>query len=306
LTPTYATIPADGISTVLLIVQAKDASGNNLSTGGDPVVISKLSGTGSVGGFVDNGNGTYTASVFSPTTTGSGIFVATVGGNPVKSGGGSQTQATITYAPGPADATKSTLSPTSASIASCGSTQVLTVQAIDANGNTIVTGGALVTITQLSGLGSIGAVTDNGNGIYIATVTSPSPTTNLNGVFVATIGGANIQSGTGSQTLVTISYTPGFTTNISGGASPTCANSSPGTFTASGAGGPGPITYLWYANGLSTGITTNTYNPGVITSNSSYYCAVSSGSCGTINTSTTNITVNPCPVTGPVYRKPNE
>ena len=140
LTPTSASITANGTSTQVLTVQAKDANGNNLTSGGSTVTITRQSGTGSISSVTDNGNGTYTATVTAPTATGSGVFVATLGGSSVNSGGGSQTQATVTYVPGAADATQSTLTPTSASITANGSTtQVLTVQAKDANGNNLTT-----------------------------------------------------------------------------------------------------------------------------------------------------------------------
>ena len=223
LTPTSASITANGVSTQVLTVQAKDANGNNLTTGGSTVTITKSSGTGSIGSVTDNSNGTYTATVTSPTATGSGVFVATLGGNPVQSGGGSQTQSTITYVPGAANAVQSTLTPTSASITANGvSTQVLTVQAKDANGNNLTTGGSTVTITKQSGTGTIGSVTDNSNGTYTATVTSPTATGS--GVFVATLGGANVQNGTGSQTQSTITYTPGAANAVQSTLTPTSAS----------------------------------------------------------------------------------
>ncbi|HNW70988.1 MAG TPA: HYR domain-containing protein, partial [Bacteroidales bacterium] len=80
------------------------------------------------------------------------------------------------------------------------------------------------------------------------------------------------------------------TASISGGTSPICYNSSPGTFTATGSGGTGSYTYLWYQNGVSTGVTTQTYNPGNLTTTpNTYYCEVSSVPCGTVTTSTTQI-----------------
>jgi hypothetical protein len=205
LTPTSSSIVANGTSTEVLTVQAKDTNGNNLSTGGATVTITKSSGTGTIGTVTDHGDGTYTATVTSPTATGSGTFVATFGGSSVSSGGGSQTQATVTYTAGAFSAAKSTLTPTSSSIAANGvSTQVLTVQAKDANGNSLSTGGATVTITKSSGTGTISSVTDNGTGTYTATVTSP--TTAGSGIFVATIGGSAVQSGGGAQTQATVSY----------------------------------------------------------------------------------------------------
>ncbi|MDX6480075.1 MAG: hypothetical protein QOG85_585, partial [Gaiellaceae bacterium] len=219
LTPTSASITANGSATQVLTVQAKDANGNNLASGGLTVTITKQSGTGSISSVTDNGNGTYTATVTAPSATGSGVFVATLGGNPVKSGGGSQTTSTITYVAGSADATASTLTPTSASITANGTaTQVLTVQAKDATGNNLTSGGSTVTITKQSGTGSIGSVTDNGNGTYTATVTAPSATGS--GVFVATLGGNPVKSGTGSQAQATVTYAPGTATQLVFGQQP--------------------------------------------------------------------------------------
>jgi hypothetical protein len=45
----------------------------------------------------DNGDGTYSATVTAPTSVGSGVFVATLGGAAVKGGTGSQTRATLNY-----------------------------------------------------------------------------------------------------------------------------------------------------------------------------------------------------------------
>ena len=208
LTPTSASITANGTATQVLTVQAKDANGNNLATGGATVTITKSSGTGTIGAVTDNHNGTYTATVTSPSATGSGVFVATLNSSQVQSGTGSQTQATLTYTPGAASGAKSTLTPTSASITANGvATAVLTVQAEDASGNNLTTGGATVTITKSSGTGTISSVTDNGTGTYTAIVTSP--TAAGSGVFVATIGGSNVQSGGGSQTQATVTYTAG-------------------------------------------------------------------------------------------------
>ena len=153
--------------------------------------------------MTDVGNGTYTATVTAPTPTGSGVFIATLSGNPVKSGAGSQTQATVSYVAGAADAAQSTLAPTSASLTADGSSNlVLTVTAKDANGNVLTGGGATVTITRQSGTGSVGSVTDVGNGTYTATVTAPTSTGS--GVFVATLGGQPVKSGAGSQTQSTV------------------------------------------------------------------------------------------------------
>jgi hypothetical protein len=205
LSPAAVSITAGG-STTVLTVQARDVNNNNLTTGGSTVVFSLFSGTGSVGSTTDHGNGTYTATVTSPTATGSGTFTATLGGTTVGTAVGAS-QSVVTYIPGAADATQSTLTPTSASITANGSsTQILTVQAKDAYGNNLTTGGATVTITKSSGTGTISSpVTDVGNGTYTATVTAPTATGS--GVFVATLGGAAVKTGTGSQTQATVTYT---------------------------------------------------------------------------------------------------
>ena len=95
--------------------------------------------------------------------------------------------------------------------------------------------------------------------------------------------------------LATVTVNPTLTTSISGGTSPICSNTNPGTFTATGGGGIGSYTYLWYKDGVSTGVTTPTYAPGNLTATSTFYCAITSGACGPINTSTTTINVNTLP-----------
>jgi len=88
---------ADGSSTQLLTVQAKDINGNSLLRGGATVLITKLSGIGTVSAVSDHRNGTYTATVTSTTETGQGIFVATLNGSAVKSGTNIQTESVITF-----------------------------------------------------------------------------------------------------------------------------------------------------------------------------------------------------------------
>jgi gliding motility-associated-like protein len=101
--------------------------------------------------------------------------------------------------------------------------------------------------------------------------------------------------GTANTAIKTITVDPVFTASISGGNSPICANTSPGTLTATGVGGAGVYTYLWIKDGIPTTTTTQTYNPGSLTVSSSFFCSVTSGTCSTVNTSTTSITVTPAP-----------
>ncbi|MBK7132277.1 MAG: VCBS repeat-containing protein [Bacteroidales bacterium] len=99
--------------------------------------------------------------------------------------------------------------------------------------------------------------------------------------------------GTVATSTTSITVYPNLTASISGGSSPICYNTSPGTFTATASGGTGSYSYLWYKNGVSTGVTTQNYSPGILPSSSTFYCAITSGSCGTVATSTTSITVHP-------------
>jgi hypothetical protein len=77
---------------------------------------------------------------------------------------------------------------------------------------------------------------------------------------------------------------------------PICSGTNPGTLSATASGGTGSYAYLWYKDGISTGITTQAYDPGSLTVSSEFFCALTSGSCGTVNTLSINITVNPLPV----------
>ena len=98
--------------------------------------------------------------------------------------------------------------------------------------------------------------------------------------------------GTLTSNNITITVYGNFTAGISGGSSPICYNSNPGTFTATGSGGTGSYTYQWYnSSGMISGATNSTYNPGNLTSTTGFYCLITSGSCGTDATSTTTITV---------------
>jgi hypothetical protein len=57
-------------------VQLKDANGNNLTSGGDPVALS--TDLGSLGTVTDNGNGTYTATLTAGTTAGTATVTGTL------------------------------------------------------------------------------------------------------------------------------------------------------------------------------------------------------------------------------------
>src|SRR5205823_456626 len=106
--PATASIPADGSSTQVITVQARDQNNNNLTTGGATVLMSK-SGGGTLSSVTDNGNGTYTATLTS-LSTGSATVTATLGGTAVGTAV-SASSSVVTFTPGPVNAAHSTVSP---------------------------------------------------------------------------------------------------------------------------------------------------------------------------------------------------
>ncbi len=94
------------------------------------------------------------------------------------------------------------------------------------------------------------------------------------------------------QLVMGASCTAPTSVNLTGFTTPICGGSNPGTFTASPVGGsPTNYSYLWYKNGVSTGVSTQTYAPGALASNSDFYCLVSTGTNCTTYSGTTTINV---------------
>lgn len=199
---------------------------------GNPVTLTwwAKSTWGNAGQVVTLLSGTSTTSAFSSLTTlATSTAALTQTGN-----GGAFTQYTLTYTPTAADAghyvavsfkaagttggswatfdnfalsvvannigavsaANSTLSPALTSISANGATQVITVQARDVDNNNETSGGATV-VFSVSGTGKISGTTDNGNGTYSATLTTPTAvgtgtvTATLNGTAVGTSVSAN-------------------------------------------------------------------------------------------------------------------
>jgi hypothetical protein len=193
--------------TVTLTLQAKDASGNNITTGGATVVFTSSGGTstGTIGSTTDNHNGTYTAP-FTAVKSGTATTIhATIGGAAVTS-----TLPTVTVTPGAIDRTTSTLSLSASSAPPGGSAVTATLQAKDAAGNNLTTGGATVVISHTGGTSgiTIGATTDAGNGTYTAQVTPVTEGTAT--TMSATING---QAVTTTMPTFTVSTTPSWRAN---------------------------------------------------------------------------------------------
>jgi putative cell wall-binding protein len=156
-------IAANGVSTSTITVQAKDASGVNLTAGGDTVVLSTTAGV--LGAVTDNHDGTYTATLTSAISAGMASITGTINGTTI-----SGATATVAFT-AVADATKTTISAEPTSIAANGvSTSTITVQAKDASGVNLTAGGDTVVLSTTAGV--LGAVTDNHDGTYTATLTS--------------------------------------------------------------------------------------------------------------------------------------
>src|SRR5688572_2433046 len=154
---------------VTVTLRGKDAAGNSVTVGGATVVFTASGGTstGTIGATTDNGDGTYTAT-FTGVGAGSATTIgATINGAPVTTA-----LPTITVSPGAISASTSVVTVSTGTVAS-GATTALTLQAKDAAGNNLPTGGATVVFTLSGGTstGTIGATTDNGNGTYSATFT---------------------------------------------------------------------------------------------------------------------------------------
>jgi YVTN family beta-propeller protein len=192
------TIAAGGTATLGL--QARDAAGNNLTTGGATVAFTVSGGTsgGSVGSTTDHGNGTYTA-IFTAQSAGTPATIgATIGASPVTTA-----LPSITVTAGAASPATSVLSVSGATVAS-GNGVVLRLQAKDASGNNVTSGGAAVVFSHSGGAstGVISATADSGNGVYTATFTGVIAGT-------ATTIGATINGSAVLTAAPTIVVTPG-------------------------------------------------------------------------------------------------
>jgi hypothetical protein len=186
-------------SPITVALQAKDASGNNITTGGLTVLFklgNPLGGKGIFSAVTDHGDGTYTAT-FMGTIAGSNTITATIDGLPVTS-----TAPVIKITPGPASLLNSTVVISSPSVRA-GSGIVVALQTRDAAGNKETTGGLTFGFalgSMSGGQGVFSNLTDHNNGVYTAT-------------FTGTITGSNTISATIGTSLTsaapTISVVPG-------------------------------------------------------------------------------------------------
>ena len=185
ITASPTSIPANGTSTSTITVQLRDAAGTPLTTGGATVVLSTTAG--SLGSVADLGNGSYQATLTSSSSV--STVIATVSGT--VNGSAITDDATVTFTgvgPGPPSGATSQITASPTSIPADGtSTSTITVALRDAAGNPLTTGGATVTLSTTAG--TLGSVSDNGDGTYEATLTSSSSSTNVTATVTGTVNG---------------------------------------------------------------------------------------------------------------------
>jgi hypothetical protein len=185
-------------STTTVTLTARDARSSQEPSGGLSVAFGLGTGVGggTFGAVTDLGNGIYTAS-FTATTAGSNTVIATIAGQPLSSAA-----PTLSVTPGPVSLAQSLVTVAAQSIQAGNSTTIeLTAQ--DAYGNQEPSGGLVIAFGLGTGVGggTFGAVTDLGNGLYMANFTATTAGSNT---VIATIAGQPL-----SSAAPTLSVTPG-------------------------------------------------------------------------------------------------
>ncbi|MFM7135836.1 MAG: invasin domain 3-containing protein [Planctomycetota bacterium] len=209
--PTAGSLTANGTATTTLTIQLKDAFGNNLTTSGGTVTFAPLAtGQGSLGSVVNNNNGTYTVTYTAGTVAGPVTLTPRLDGTPFT------TPTTVTLTPGAPTVANSTATPTTGSLTANGTaTTTLSIQLKDAFGNNLTASGGTVTFAPLAaGQGTIGTVTDNGDGTYTAIYTagtvagSVTITPRLNGTAFTTPATLSLVPGPASVAASTVTAAP--------------------------------------------------------------------------------------------------
>jgi gliding motility-associated-like protein len=216
-------IQANGTTTSTITIQLKDSSNNNLNTTGGTVVVTTTAGT--LGTVVDNNNGTYTVTLTSAVTAGTATLGFSINGTTAT---GSNSTATVTFTAVviTADPTKSTITASPTSIVANGTTtSTITVQLKDSSNANLTSSGGTVVVTTTAG--TLGAVTDNGNGTYTVTLTSSST------AGTATLG--FLINGTNASATTTVTFTA---TNIN----PTISSISNQVLCSTGT--PAPVNFV--------------------------------------------------------------
>ncbi len=180
-------IVANGSSTSAITVQLKDAAGNDLAGSGGTVALG-LTGAGSLSAVTDNADGTYSATLTSPTTVGSTTVTGTLNAAAMAD------TAAVTYTHGPG--TQIALTESGSNVA--GNAHTLTATIRDAHGNTVTSDSS--TVVTFAKSGGAGTVT----GLGTATASSGVATTNVSNRLAGQI---DLDAQAGGLTTGTTSYT---------------------------------------------------------------------------------------------------
>jgi hypothetical protein len=174
-------IPVGG-KTTSMTVQAKTASGEPLTVGGDTVALAATQGT--LSAVTDNANGTYTASLKSPKKPGTATILGTINGDQIAS------TATVKFtAAQPAGGT-TTITAGPVNVALAGGQTRIVVDTRDRFGNDVPRGGARVKLKASAG--KVRIVRDLHNGDYTATL-SRNKAKDQKVVITGRINGAHIR-----------------------------------------------------------------------------------------------------------------
>ncbi len=208
-------------------LQAKDAAGNTVTSGGASVTFTKSGGTST---FIQSfpvtatnvGDGTYTASLTGNVPGTDATIGATVGGVATTS------TATLRVVPGAIAASMSTVSIVGgATSITSSSSAVIRLQAKDAFGNNLTTGGATVKFTRSGGVATFTqafpvTAIDNNDGTYSATLTgnqagsAPTLSATINTAAVSSTTSLSVTPGAISTATSVVSIDSGATTVSSG------------------------------------------------------------------------------------------
>jgi adhesin/invasin len=139
ITAAPTSIPADGSSASVILVETFDAFGNRRAVGGDAVALATTQGT--LGPVTDRGDGSYTATLTAPSAPGTATVTGTIGGLAIAD------DADVEFTPIPPTTTRLVFQqqPTDA-VAGAALSPPVIVRAVDNAGTTVVTFAGSVTI----------------------------------------------------------------------------------------------------------------------------------------------------------------
>ncbi len=153
ITANPTSVIANGTSSSTITVQAVDAAGNDLTSSGGIVTLSTTAGSLSSPTATDNGDGTYTDTLTSPTTVSAGTISGTIGGSAISS----SQDATVNFVAGPATQLVFTTQPGNGVVNIPWSQQPI-VKVEDAHGNVVTSDSEAITLAIANNAGPGGTL----------------------------------------------------------------------------------------------------------------------------------------------------